>query len=167
MFIFLLRGDILIDLQKINDLDKQQVDDLMKLFSYRDNIYMEQKPLPKQQVAMSLECKELLFGGAAGGGKSSWLLMDALQGVDVQGYSAIIFRKTFADLMKEGSLISRAKSWLINKPGVKWKAKENKFEFLNPDGTLKSTLAFGYLATEEDKYKYQGAEYQFIGFDKN
>ena len=61
------------------------------------------------------------------------------------------------------SLISRAKDWLINKPGVKWKAKENKFEFLNPDGTLKSTLAFGYLATEEDKYKYQGAEFQFIG----
>lgn len=55
----------------------------------------------------------------------------------------------------------------MNMPGVKWKAKENKFEFLNPDGTLKSTLAFGYLATEEDKYKYQGAEFQFIGFDKN
>lgn len=156
----------MIDLTKINDLDKQQVDDLMKLFSYRDNIYMKQKPLPKQQVAMSLQCRELLFGGAAGGGKSSWLLMDALQGVDVQGYSAIIFRKTFADLMKEGSLISRAKDWLINMPGVKWKAKENKFEFLNPDGTLKSTLAFGYLATEEDKYKYQGAEFQFIGFDE-
>ena len=64
------------------------------------------------------------------------------------------------------SLISRAKDWLINKPGVKWKAKENKFEFLNEDGSLRSTLAFGYLATEEDKYKYQGAEFQFIGFDK-
>ena len=99
-------GVYMLDLQKINDLNKQQVDDLMKLFSYRDNIYMEQKPLPKQQVAMSLDCRELLFGGAAGGGKSSWLLMDALQGVEIQGYSAIIFRKTFADLMKEGKRIA-------------------------------------------------------------
>ena len=97
---------ILLDLQKIKNLDKAQTDTLMKLFSYRDNIYMEQKPLPKQQVAMSLNCRELLFGGAAGGGKSSWLLMDALQGVEIQGYSAIIFRKTFADLMKEGKLIA-------------------------------------------------------------
>ena len=51
---------------------------------------------------------EALFGGAAGGGKSSALLMSALQYVDVPGYSAILFRKTFADLSLPGALMDRA-----------------------------------------------------------
>src|SRR4029077_3634506 len=29
-----------------------------------------------------------------------------------------------------------------------------------------ATLAFGYLENENDKYQYQGAEYQFVGFDE-
>jgi predicted phage terminase large subunit-like protein len=29
-----------------------------------------------------------------------------------------------------------------------------------------ATLTFGYLRTEADKYRYQGAEFQFVGFDE-
>lgn len=29
-----------------------------------------------------------------------------------------------------------------------------------------ATLAFGYLETERDKYRYQGAEFQYVGFDE-
>ena len=41
--------------------------------------------------------------GAAGGGKSSALLMGALQFVEVPGYAAIIFRRTLADLKLPGA----------------------------------------------------------------
>ncbi len=56
--------------------------------------------------------------------------------------------------------MDRAKDWLIPK-GVHWNDKEKRFTF--PSG---ATLTFGYLDTERDRYRYQGAELQFIGFDE-
>ena len=48
------------------------------------------------------DSKEILYGGAAGGKVQ---LMAALQFVDIPGYSAILFRKTYADLSLPGALI--------------------------------------------------------------
>lgn len=90
--------------------------------------------------------------------------MAALQYVDVPGYSAILFRKTYSDLSLPGALISIAKDWLmgyVEAGEVKWSEKEKKFTF--PSG---ATLAFGYLESENDCYRYQGAEFQYIGFDE-
>jgi len=52
--------------------------------------------------------REVLYGGAAGGGKSDALLMGALQFVDVPGYAAILFRRTFSDLALPDALIPRS-----------------------------------------------------------
>lgn len=107
-----------------------------------------------------LDDKEALYGGAAGGGKSDALLMAALQYVEVPGYSAILFRRTFKDLALPGALMDRAHKWLGG-TDAKWKDTEKTWYF--PSG---ATLTFAYLATENDKYNYQGAEFQFIGFDE-
>jgi predicted phage terminase large subunit-like protein len=101
-----------------------------------------------------------LYGGAAGGAKSSALLMASLQYVMVQGYSAILFRRTFRDLSLPGALLDRSKEWLMPTDAL-WRGQENCWEF--PSG---AKLAFGYLDTEQDKYRYQSAEFQFIGFDE-
>jgi predicted phage terminase large subunit-like protein len=104
--------------------------------------------------------EEVLYGGAAGGGKSDWLLMSALQYVTVSSYSAIIFRRSFRDLALPGALMDRSKQWLMPTDAV-WKGQENCWEF--PSG---AKLAFGYLDTDIDKYRYQSAEFQSIGFDE-
>ena len=65
-------------------------------------------PHVKQHAFLWLTCREALFGGAAGGGKSDALLMAALQYVDVPGYAAVLFRRTFADLALPGAAMSRA-----------------------------------------------------------
>lgn len=85
--------------------------------------------------------------------------MAALQFVDDPKYAAIIFRRTYADLALPGALMDRAKEWLYHR--AKWSHEKKSWEF--PSG---ATLSFGYLDTEDDKYRYQGAEYQFIGFDE-
>lgn len=105
---------------------------------------------------------------AAGGGKSDALLMAALQYVDTPGYAAILFRKTFADLNLPGALIDRATEWLapyVNSGEVRWLDKTKTFVFKCPGGGT-STLSFGYLENDNDKFRYQGSEFQFIGFDE-
>ena len=86
--------------------------------------------------------------------------MAALQYVDVPGYSALLLRRTYADLSLPGALMDRANDWL-RPTDAKWHDKEKVWQF--PSG---ATITFGYLETENTKYRYQGAELQFIGFDE-
>lgn len=108
-----------------------------------------------------LGIREALYGGAAGGGKSDALLMAALRYVAVPGYAALILRRSFADLALPGAIMDRAKDWLCGKPGVLWNEQSKTFTF--PSNT---TLTFGYLEIEKDKYRYQSAEFQFCAFDE-
>lgn len=115
---------------------------------------------PKQRAFLALDTFEAFYGGAAAGGKSDALLMAALQYVHVPGYAAIIFRRTFPDLNEPGAIMDRAKSWLIPR-GVHWSGEDKRFTF--PSG---ARLSFGHLDHDADRYKYQGAEFQFLGFDE-
>ncbi len=125
------------------------------------NKYMVEYPTPKQAAFLLLDNLEAFYGGAAGGGKSSALLLAALQYVDVPRYSAILFRRTFGDLMLPGALMDRARMWLSRFPEVRWVDKEKAWVW--PNG---ARVAFGYLEHENDKYRYQSAEFQFVGFDE-
>jgi predicted phage terminase large subunit-like protein len=103
---------------------------------------------------------EAFYGGAAGGGKSDALLMAALQYVHVPGYSALLLRRSFTHLSLPGALMDRAREWLYS-TDAKWHEVEKTWEF--PSG---ATMTFGYLEQEADKYRYQSAEFQYIGFDE-
>lgn len=122
--------------------------------------YILQRPTPKQLAFLLLETEEAFFGGAGGGGKSSALLMAALQYVDTPGYAALLLRRTFADLAQPGALMSRAQEWLSGTQ-ARWRDENKTWRF--PSG---ATLTFGYLETEADKYRYQGLQLQYIGWDE-
>ncbi len=104
--------------------------------------------------------REALFGGAAGGGKTDALLMGALQFVDIPGYSAILFRRTYKDLALPDAIMDRAHQWL---QGTEAKWKGDDYVYIFPS-TAK--LTFGYMKTDMDRYRYQGAEFQYVGFDE-
>lgn len=114
-----------------------------------------------QKVFLRTYALEALFGGAAGGGKSSALLMSALQYVDVPGYSAILFRRTYADLALPGAIMDRFQNWIAAEDDVRWNA--NNYTAVFPSG---ARLTFGYLNNSQDYLRYKGAEFQFIGMDE-
>lgn len=123
--------------------------------------YIPHEPTYKQSAFLMLDgFKEAFYGGAAGGGKSDALLMGALQHVDNPFFAAIIFRKTFADLKLPGALIDRSLEWLSDTP-AKWSPNEHAWHF--PSGAV---VAFGYLDTELNKFRYQSAEFQYVAFDE-
>lgn len=124
--------------------------------------YSPHQPYEKQRSFLLDETREALYGGAAGGGKSDALLMAALQYVDVPNYAAILFRRSYSDLSQPGALMDRAREWFTpHKPQVRWSEIEHKWTF--PSG---ATISFAYIDKQNDHLKYQGAEFQFIGFDE-
>jgi len=126
----------------------------------RLNKYIPHTPTPKQAAFLLLPQIEAFYGGQPGGGKSDALLMGALQWVDKPDYAAILFRRTFADLSLPGALMDRSKEWLIG-TDARWNEQRKTWTF--PSG---ASVSFGYLENENDKYRYQSAEFQYIAFDE-
>lgn len=133
---------------------------LAKLLAPRRNEYIPHSPTVKQSAFLLLDAREALYGGAAGGGKSDALLMAALQYVDQEGYSALLLRRTHADLALPGALMDRARSWLAS-TSARWRERDKTWTF--PSG---ATLSFGYLDHPSHRFRYQSSEFQFIGFDE-
>lgn len=127
----------------------------------KDAPYCPEEPSITQRVFLRTYALEALFGGAAGGGKSSALLMAALQYIEVPQYSAILFRRTYADLALPGAIMDRFQLWTGPQEDVKWNS--NTYTATFPSG---ARISFGYLNNSQDYLRYKGAEFQFIGMDE-
>lgn len=116
-------------------------------------------PQPRQAAMMARLEDEGFYGGAAGGGKSDYLIIEALRQVDKPWYRALILRKIIKELTQ---LAERAKLYYrAAYPEVKYNATNRVFTF--PSG---ATITFDGLQYTKDKEKYQGQQYEFIGFDE-
>ena len=102
---------------------------------------------------------EVLYGGAAGGGKSDSLLVEALRQVDIPHYRGIIFRKTYPQLSE---LIDRSQT-LYSLAFPKARYNDGKHFWKFPSG---AKIYFGAMQHSKDKTNYQGKRYDFIGFDE-
>ena len=117
------------------------------------------KPQPVQARFLRRSEYEALYGGAAGGGKSEALVMEALRQVHIPHYRALILRKTYPELSE---LIGKSLSYY---PRVFPRAKfnETRHRWTFPSG---ATVEFGAMHRTQDKLKYQGRAWDYIAFDE-
>ena len=102
---------------------------------------------------------ECLYGGAAGGGKSDALLIEALRQVHIPNYRGLILRRTYPQLE---ALISRSLELYPRIfPGAAYNGTGHRWRF--PSG---ASIFFGSLQLDADKHQYQGKPYDFIAFDE-
>lgn len=121
------------------------------------------EPNPKQHEFLASADFEVLFGGAAGGGKSDALLVDAMGGhcggVANKAWRAIIFRRTFPELQ---DLIDRSDElYPIAVPGAKYNKVDHVWTF--PSG---AKIYLGHLRHDDDRFKYRGRNFNYIAFDE-
>jgi hypothetical protein len=104
---------------------------------------------------------ELLYGGAAGPGKSEYLLAyNILRRLKYPGTSGLFLRREYQQLVKSEGAIPRSHA-LLSGAGAAWNGSERKWTF--PGG---GALEFGHIHGEEDKHNYQSAAYADIQFDE-
>lgn len=113
----------------------------------------------KQLKFIQADADEVLYGGAAGGGKSYGQLIDALLfALKYAGSKQLILRNTFPELQRSLVLVSVT---LYPTEVASYNQSRYVWQFVNG-----SRIEFGYLESDKDVQKYQSAEYDVIRFDE-
>lgn len=116
-------------------------------------------PQDKQVAFMRRWEDEALYGGAAGGGKSEALVIEATRQAHIPHYRGLILRKTYREL---GELIDKSLQYYPRAfPKARYNASQNIWYF--PSG---AKIIFGAMQRPQDKIKYQGRAFDFIAFDE-
>jgi hypothetical protein len=121
------------------------------------------QPTPRQSEFLACADFEALYGGAAGGGKSDALLIDALclqhGGLGNPNHRAIVFRRSYPEL---ADLIDRSRDLYSQVESVAGYNRQDKvWSFASG-----AKVGFGYLQHDNDRFKYRGRAWNYIGFDE-
>ena len=124
----------------------------------QENVVFHANDGPQTEFLAAGE-RDVLYGGAAGGGKSYAMLVDPLRYAHKKAHRALILRRSMPELRE---LIDKSRELYPKAfPGCKFREVEKLWNF-----TSGAKIEFGFLERDADVYRYQGQAYSWIGFDE-
>ena len=124
----------------------------------KEDIIFKANEGPQEDFLAAAET-DVLYGGAAGGGKSYAMLVDPLRYAHRPAHRGLIIRRSMPELRE---LIDKSRELYPKAfPGCRYKEVEKLWNF--PSG---AKIEFGFLERDADVYRYQGQAYSWIGFDE-
>lgn len=116
----------------------------------------------KQEAFHASSADIVIYGGAAGGGKTWSLVIEPLRHQHNADFRAVIFRRTSPQITRPGGLLDESQHWYplfggyCTQPnsGITWTF---------PSGAM---VRFAHLQREETKFDWQGAQIALLCFDE-
>ena len=113
-----------------------------------------------QEQFLSSKADIVIYGGAAGGGKSYAILMEASRHIHNPVYRAILFRRSTPQLRNAGGLWDTSTELF---PLLDGHPRNQLLRWDFPSG---AQIKMGQLEYDATAKEHDGAQYAFIGFDE-
>jgi len=125
------------------------------------------KPQPGPQTDMLMSPADIIiFGGAAGGGKTFSLLLAPLRYKNVPGFGCTIFRKNFNQIFAQGGLWDESLKIYQGMRGARPRYSVGAWQFSDSEGRPLSAVKFAHIEKDDEVHKWQGSQICEIGFDE-
>lgn len=118
------------------------------------------RPQPKQWEFLSCPADIVLYGGAAGAGKTLSVVIEALRNISNPEYNGVIFRRTSPEIKNPGGLWDESSKIY---PLVGGDGAESRLTWKFPSG---AKILFSHMERESDKEKWQGSAIPFMAWEE-
>jgi len=115
-----------------------------------------------QEMFLSTSADICIYGGAAGGGKTYGLLMEAMRHKNKAEFGAVIFRRNYTQVTAQGGLWDSSRSLYKHIRG----AAPRKTPKLHWEFHSGAKINFAHLGSDDDCDSWQGSQIALIGFDE-
>ena len=119
-----------------------------------------------QEMFLSSPADIVIYGGAAGGGKTYGLLLSALRYKNVPGFGCTIFRRNYNQIFSEGGLWDEARDMYQGVRGAGQNLSRSRWVFRDRRGRITSKVTFAHIERDDNLSNWQGAQICEIGFDE-
>lgn len=113
-----------------------------------------------QEQFLSSPADIVIYGGAAGGGKTWGMLMEGLRHIGNPRFGAVFFRRTTTQIRNEGGLWDES---AVLYPDAGGRPREHVLEWVFPSG---AKVSFAHLQHDKTILEYQGSQIPLLLFDE-
>lgn len=119
-----------------------------------------------QERFLNSHAQICIYGGAAGGGKTCGMLIDAVRWKGKEGYGAVFFRKNHNQIFSQGGLWDESVKLFSGIPFACPQLGRSRWVFRDARGREVSKISFAHIERDQDVHKWQGSQICGLYFDE-